>query len=333
MYRFKRLIGNPDFTGGEYLPWKYICAMISISNISYFIGGRVLYENASAFVKPKDKTAWSGWNGRGKSTLLKVDSRWVFAWCRLDQQGKRLHDRVPEPGPAHQTEDSILTVAGGAFKEVVDIERQLEHIIKQLETGIRTSLYRSSPNSRKNTNSLMATPSNQRQRKFWKVSGFVTADLHRPLKEFSGGWRMRVMLAKLLLEKPSLLMLDEPTNHLDFALNQWVENTISQIMKVRWWWFRNDRQFLDNVTTKTIGVSQSQLFTYEGNYSFYLEEKELRQEIQQNAFENQQAKIRQTERFIERFKSEGNKSPAGSVARKRLSGWTWLKKWLMTPLR
>src|SRR6185436_17285298 len=137
--------------------------------------------------------------------------------------------------------------------------------------------------------------------------GFATADLHRPLKEFSGGWRMRVMLAKLLLEKPSLLMLDEPTNHLDLPSIEWVEgylrNYEGAVMVVS-----HDRQFLDNVATKTVEVTQQQLFTYEGNYSFYMREKELRETIQNNAFENQQAKIRQAERFIERFKAKASKA-------------------------
>src|SRR5204863_6945616 len=110
--------------------------------------------------------------------------------------------------------------------------------------------------------------------------GYSTIDLHRPLKEFSGGWRMRVMLAKLLLEKPSLLMLDEPTNHLDLPSIEWVENYLrtyeGAVIIVS-----HDRRFLDNVINKTVEVTQSQLFSYEGNYSFYVQEKELRQEIQQ----------------------------------------------------
>lgn len=118
---------------------------------------------------------------------------------------------------------------------------------------------------------------------------------------------MRVMLAKLLLEKPSLLMLDEPTNHLDLPSIEWVENYLRNyegaVVIVS-----HDRTFLDNVVTKTVEVTMSQLVTYEGNYSFYLQEKELRQEIQQNAYENQQQKIRQTERFIERFKAKATKS-------------------------
>ena len=118
---------------------------------------------------------------------------------------------------------------------------------------------------------------------------------------------MRVMLAKLLLEKPSLLMLDEPTNHLDLPSIEWVENYLRNypgaVVIVS-----HDRQFIDNVATKTVDVTQQQLVTYEGNYSFYLHEKEMREEIQQNAFDNQQAKIRQTERFIERFKAKASKA-------------------------
>ncbi|MBS1543648.1 MAG: ATP-binding cassette domain-containing protein, partial [Bacteroidetes bacterium] len=137
--------------------------------------------------------------------------------------------------------------------------------------------------------------------------GFTTSDLHRPLKEFSGGWRMRVMLAKLLLEKPSLLMLDEPTNHLDLPSIEWVENYLRNyegaVVIVS-----HDRTFLDNVVTKTVEVTQQQLVTYEGNYSFFLQEKSLREEIQQNAYDNQQAKIRQAERFIERFKAKASKA-------------------------
>src|SRR5690606_38101066 len=137
--------------------------------------------------------------------------------------------------------------------------------------------------------------------------GFSTADLSRPLKTFSGGWRMRVMLAKLLLERPSLLMLDEPTNHLDLPSIEWIENYLRNYdgaVPI----VSHDRRFLDSVVTKTVEVTNQQLVTYEGNYSFYLEEKEVRQQIQQNAYENQQQKIRQTERFIERFRAKATKA-------------------------
>ena len=137
--------------------------------------------------------------------------------------------------------------------------------------------------------------------------GFRSEDLQRPLREFSGGWRMRVMLAKLLLEKPSILMLDEPTNHLDLPSIEWVENYIrgyeGAVIIVS-----HDREFLNNTVTRIVEVSQLQLIPYEGNYDFYLEEKQLRSEIQKNAFDNQQQKIKQTERFIERFRSKATKA-------------------------
>lgn len=282
--------------------------MISISNISYFIGGRALYENASAFVKPKDKIGLIGLNGRGKSTLLKlIHGEYSLDAGSISKANDCTIGFLNQDLLSYQTEDSILTVAMGAFKEVVDIERQLEHIIKQLETEYSDELVSKLTKLQEKYEQLDGYTVQSKAEEILEGIGFVTADLHRPLKEFSGGWRMRVMLAKLLLEKPSLLMLDEPTNHLDLPSIEWVENYLRNyegaVMVVS-----HDRQFLDNVTNKTIEVSQSQLFTYEGNYSFYLEEKELRQEIQQNAFENQQAKIRQTERFIERFKAKATKA-------------------------
>lgn len=299
---------KPRFDQWSITVLKYICAMISISNISYFIGGRALYENASAFVKPKDKIGLIGLNGRGKSTLLKlIHGEYSLDAGSITKANDCTIGFLNQDLLSYQTEDSILTVAMGAFKEVVDIERQLEHIIKQLETEYSDELVSKLTRLQEKYEQLDGYTVQSKAEEILEGIGFVTADLHRPLKEFSGGWRMRVMLAKLLLEKPSLLMLDEPTNHLDLPSIEWVENYLRNyegaVMVVS-----HDRQFLDNVTTKTIEVSQSQLFTYEGNYSFYLEEKELRQEIQQNAFENQQAKIRQTERFIERFKAKATKA-------------------------
>ena len=153
----------------------------------------------------------------------------------------------------------------------------------------------------------MVIPSRSKAEEILEGIGFKTEDLHRPLKTFSGGWRMRVMLAKLLLEKPSLLMMDEPTNHLDLPSIEWVENYLRNydgaIIIVS-----HDRIFLDNVVTKVVEVTQGQLISYEGNYSFYQQEKEVRMEIQNGAYENQQAKIKQTERFIERFRATASKS-------------------------
>lgn len=282
--------------------------MISISNISYYIGGRALYENASMFIKPKDKIGLIGLNGRGKSTLLKlINGEYSLDAGSISKSNECTIGFLNQDLLSYQTDDSILTVAMGAFQEVVDIERQIETIIVKLETEYSDQLVEKLTKLQEKYEQMDGYTMQSKAEEILEGIGFTTADLHRPLKEFSGGWRMRVMLAKLLLEKPSLLMLDEPTNHLDLPSIEWVEgylrNYDGAVMVVS-----HDRQFLDNVITKTVEVTQEQLFTYEGNYSFYLTEKELRQEIQQGAFENQQAKIRQTERFITRFKAKASKA-------------------------
>ena len=282
--------------------------MISVSNISYFIGGRPLYENASMFVKPNDKIGLIGLNGRGKSTLLKIiNGELTLDAGTISKSGDCTIGFLNQDLLSYQTDDSILAVAMAAFKEVVDIERQIEVIIKKLETEYSDALVEKLSKLQEKYDHLGGYTIQSKAEEVLEGIGFATADLHRPLKEFSGGWRMRVMLAKLLLEKPSLLMLDEPTNHLDLPSIEWVENYLRNydgaVMVVS-----HDRMFLDNVITKTVEVTQQQLVTYEGNYSNYLEEKELRQEIQKNSYENQQQKIRQTERFIERFRAKATKS-------------------------
>jgi len=282
--------------------------MISITNISYLIGGRALYENASMFIKPKDKIGLIGLNGRGKSTLLKlIHGEFAVNAGSISKSNDCTIGFLNQDLLSYQSEDAIVTVAMSAFKDAVDTQRQIETILHKLETEYSDELVEKLSKYQEKFELLDGYSMQARAEEILEGIGFSTTDLHRPLKEFSGGWRMRVMLAKLLLEKPSLLMLDEPTNHLDLPSIEWVENYLRNyegaVMVVS-----HDRRFLDNVITKTVEVTQGQLVTYEGNYSFYLEEKELRSEIQQNAFENQQQKIRQTERFIERFRATASKS-------------------------
>src|SRR5688572_13387148 len=281
--------------------------MISISNISYYIGGRALYENASMFIKPKDKIGLIGLNGRGKSTLLKL----IYGDYRPDsgfisKSNECTIGFLNQDLLSYQSEDAILTVAMEAFKEAVDTQRQIEKILHQLETEYSDQLVDKLTRLQEKFEHLDGYSMQAKAEEVLEGIGFETKDLHRPLKQFSGGWRMRVMLAKLLLEKPSLLMLDEPTNHLDLPSIEWVENYLRNypgaVIIVS-----HDRTFLDNVISKTVEVTNQQLVTYEGNYSYYLSEKHQREEIQQNAFDNQQAKIRQAERFIERFRAKASK--------------------------
>jgi ATP-binding cassette subfamily F protein 3 len=282
--------------------------MISITNLSYFIGGRALYENANMTIKPKDKIGLIGLNGRGKSTLLKIiNGEYTIDGGSVSKSNDCTIGFLNQDLLSYQTDDAIVTVAMEAFKDAVDTQRQIEKILHKLETDYSDDLVEKLTKLQEKFEHLDGYSMQAKAEEVLEGIGFSTADLHRPLKEFSGGWRMRVMLAKLLLEKPSLLMLDEPTNHLDLPSIEWVENYLrtyeGAVIVVS-----HDRTFIDNVVTKTVDVTQQQLVTYEGNYSFYLKEKELRQEIQQNAYENQQQKIRQTERFIERFKAKATKS-------------------------
>lgn len=282
--------------------------MISITNLSYFIGGRALYEEANMFIKPKDKIGLIGLNGRGKSTLLKIiNGEYTIDAGSVSKSNDCTIGFLNQDLLSYQSDDAIVTVAMEAFKDAVDTQRQIENILHKLETEYSDELVEKLTKLQERFEQLDGYSMQAKAEEILEGIGFNTQDLHRPLREFSGGWRMRVMLAKLLLEKPSLLMLDEPTNHLDLPSIEWVENYLRNyegaVIVVS-----HDRYFLDNVTTKTVEVTQGQLIAYEGKYSFYQEEKELRKEIQNNAFENQQAKIRQTERFIERFKAKATKA-------------------------
>lgn len=282
--------------------------MISITNLSYFIGGRALYENANMFIKPKDKIGLIGLNGRGKSTLLKIiNGEYKIDGGSISMSNECSLGFLNQDLLSFQTEDSILEVAMTAFKEVVDIERQMEAVIHKLETEYSDELVEKLSKLQEKYEHLDGYTVQSKAEEILEGIGFKTQDLHRPLKTFSGGWRMRVMLAKLLLEKPSLLMMDEPTNHLDLPSIEWIENYLRNYDGA-FIIVSHDRIFLDNVVTKVVEVTQGQLISYEGNYSFYQQEKEVRMEIQNGAYENQQAKIKQTERFIERFRATASKS-------------------------
>ena len=282
--------------------------MVSISNLSYYIGGRALYENASAVIKPGDRIGLIGLNGKGKSTLLKIiygmlsPSEGSISKSRDCTIGFLNQDLL-----SFQSEDSILQVAMGAFREALEAQKSIDLVLHEMEHNYSDDLVTKLAALQEKFERLDGYTMQSRAEEVLEGIGFSTKDLEKPLKLFSGGWRMRVMLAKLLLENPSLLMLDEPTNHLDLPSIEWVENYLLRyegaVMVVS-----HDRRFLNQVTNKTIEVTNQQLVTYEGNYDYYLEEKELREEIQQNAFENQQSKIRQAERFIDRFRAKATKS-------------------------
>ncbi|MBM3169376.1 MAG: ABC-F family ATP-binding cassette domain-containing protein [Bacteroidetes bacterium] len=282
--------------------------MLSISNLSYFIGGRPLYENANLHIKPKDKIGLVGQNGTGKSTLLKIIHGDMQATTGEVQKAKDCTlGFLNQDLLSYQSDDSILDVALAAFKDTLAIQDEIEKVLKLMETDYSEEIIHRLANLQDRFESNEGYTIKAKAEEVLEGIGFQTSDLKKPLRQFSGGWRMRVMLAKLLLEKPSLLMLDEPTNHLDLPSIQWVENYLKNyegaVIVVS-----HDQTFLDNCISTTVEVANQTLTSYPGNYSFYKEEKKLRMELQQNAFENQQQLIKQTERFIERFRAKATKS-------------------------
>jgi ATP-binding cassette subfamily F protein 3 len=194
-----------------------------------------------------------------------------------------------------------------AFERELGLQQKIDDTLHEMETNYRDELVEELGKYQEEFGMLDGYTIQSKAEEILEGLGFKTHELNQPLKNFSGGWRMRVMLAKLLLQKPALLLLDEPTNHLDLPSIQWIEKYIANyenaVIVVS-----HDRQFLDNVIQTTVEVAHARLNVYSGNYSFYLEEKELRNEIQQSSYENQQAQIRQTERFVERFKAKATKA-------------------------
>lgn len=292
--------------------------MISINDLSYYIGDRPLYDEASLFIGPKDRIGLIGLNGTGKSTLLKMivgDQQATSG--EINMSNDTTIGFLNQDLLSYQSDEPILHVAMQAFQETLKIQEQIDKVLKEMEENYRDELVDKLAKLQERFETNEGYSMQARAEEILEGIGFNTSDLKRPLREFSGGWRMRVMLAKLLLEKPSLLMLDEPTNHLDLPSIEWLENYLQSyegaVIIVS-----HDRRFLNASINKIVEVTGYQLHSYSGNYDFYLEEKELRNEIQQNAFENQQQKIKQAERFVERFKAKASKAKQAQSRAKML---------------
>jgi ATP-binding cassette subfamily F protein 3 len=292
--------------------------MISIDNISYYLGERILYEDASLFITPKDKIGLIGLNGTGKSTLLKMLVGEVeLASGNISQSKSTSIGFLNQDLLSYQSDEPILEVAMQAFHQALDLQHQIDVVLKEMEVNYTDKLLERLSLLQEQFEAADGYTIQSQAEELLEGIGFKTADLKRPLREFSGGWRMRVMLAKLLLEKPSLLMLDEPTNHLDLPSIQWIESYL-QSYEGAYIIVSHDRTFLNSTVNKIVEVYASKLNLYSGNYDYYLEEKELRNEVQQNAFENQQQKIKEAERFIERFKAKATKAKQAQSKVKQL---------------
>ncbi len=282
--------------------------MISISDLDFHFGSRALYDGASLHIKPKDKIGLIGLNGTGKSTLLRL----LVGEYKADGGSISMSKEVSlgflnQDLLSYDTHESILNVALQAFAEALELQKKIDAILSEFETNYTDDLVGKLADLQERFEALGGYTMQSKAEEILEGLGFTTEELQKPLKSFSGGWRMRVMLAKILLQQPSLLLLDEPTNHLDLPSIKWIENYLADyegaVIIVS-----HDRAFLDRTTNTTVEVLGGKLVPYAGNYSYYLEEKVERNLIQKGAFENQQAQIRQAEKFIERFKAKASKA-------------------------
>ncbi|WP_181308910.1 ABC-F family ATP-binding cassette domain-containing protein [Rufibacter sp. XAAS-G3-1] len=292
--------------------------MISINNLNFHFGSRTLYEDANLHIKPKDKIGLVGLNGTGKSTLLRL----LVGEYKPDggsiQMGRETTlGFLNQDLLSYDTHESILKVAMQAFEEAIQVQHKIDAVLHEMETNYQDEHIDKLARLQEQFEALDGYNIQVKAEEILEGLGFTTEELQQPLKTFSGGWRMRVMLAKILLQKPSLLLLDEPTNHLDLPSIKWIENYLSAyegaLVIVS-----HDREFLDRTTNTTVEVSGQKLNVYAGNYSFYLEEKELRNEIQKGAYENQQQQIKQAEQFIARFKAKATKAKQAQSRMKAL---------------
>ncbi len=286
--------------------------MLAVDKVSIEYGARSLFQDLSFTVRAKERWSLAGPNGAGKSTLMKI-----IAEIEHPDTGGIIKAKqttvgyLPQEGVQHEG-TTIFEEAAKAFDDVKQLQKQLAEVEKEMESG--------DPQSEEYGDLLEVFGDLQLRLEHHDVSrmkprietvlgglGFKQSDMDRDTGEFSGGWQMRIAMAKLLLREPSVLLLDEPTNHLDIETVQWLEQ-----------WLRNyggalilishDRSMLDNLTNRTLAFENGGVEQYSGNYSFFLQEREARREQAERAYRNQQKEIEKAEKLINRFRAKATKA-------------------------
>ena len=287
--------------------------MITVNDISVQFGGTTLFSDVSFAINENDKIALMGKNGAGKSTLLKI----------IAGESKPSTGAISAPKeaviaylPQHLLTKDNLTVfdeTAKAFAEIFEMKKEIDEINEQLtirtdyeSDGYMKLIERVSELSEK-FYAIEEINYEAEVEKVLKGLGFEREDFARPTSEFSGGWRMRIELAKILLKKPDLILLDEPTNHMDIESIQWLEdfliNSAKAVVVIS-----HDRAFVDNITNRTIEVTMGRIYDYKAKYSHYLELRKDRRVHQQKAYDEQQKMIAENMEFIERFKGTYSKT-------------------------
>ena len=287
--------------------------MISIEGLSVAFGGNTLFDNITYVINKKDRIALVGKNGAGKSTMLKIIAGLQAPTSGNVNMPKDLTvGYLPQQMNLSDTR-TVMEEAEQAFSHIFELQSRIERMNTELSerTDYESEYYQELIERVSKANEQLALiGASNYQAEIEKTLiglGFTREDFGRDTSEFSGGWRMRIELAKLLLQRPDVLLLDEPTNHLDIESIQWLESFLSTranaVVLVS-----HDRAFIDNVTTRTIEISLGRIYDYQVNYSRYVVLRQERLEQQMRAYENQQKQIQDTEAFIERFRYKATKS-------------------------
>lgn len=297
--------------------------MISVNSVTVSFGGSDLFDNVSFLVNPKDRIGLAGKNGAGKSTMLKL----------LAGQQNPTKGEISKPNDykigylpqdmIHQHGRTVYEETATAYEEIQRLEDRLETINHELatrtdyESDAYMNLIHDLTDIHTRLDYIGAGNREEEIEKILKGLGFERADFNRQTSEFSGGWRMRIELGKILLQKPDILLLDEPTNHLDIESIQWLEETIDQyagsVMLIS-----HDKQFLDTVTSRTIEISNQKIYDYKTNYSRYLVLRQERKEQQESVAKNQQKVIDQTEALINKYRAKASKAAFAQSLIKKL---------------
>jgi ATP-binding cassette, subfamily F, member 3 len=298
--------------------------MISVNNVSVFYGERALFDQANLTIGERDRIGLTGRNGAGKSTMMKI----IAGFVSPNGGGSVARPNGTTIGYLHQDMSTpkgktVLNEALTAFDEVKQLEADIERINIELtertdyESDAYMQLIHDVTEATERFHILGGDTAQADAERILRGLGFKTADMQRMTDEFSGGWQMRIELAKMLLQRPDYLLLDEPTNHLDIESIIWLENFLSDypgaVVVIS-----HDKRFLDSVTKRTIEIEMGNIYDYKASYSKYLELRAERRVLLKNSFDNQQKMIAQRERTINRFMAKATKTSMAQSMQKQL---------------
>lgn len=284
--------------------------MLHIQNVSFEFGGNYLFRDIDWFVKPRERIGLIGKNGAGKSTLLKlIMGQYEVREGAINKAGGVNLGYLSQDMISEDGNKSVLEHAKQAFSRAMFLQDELEKLYALMETDPSEENIQRMSDYQEEFDALDGYNMDNKTAEILEGLGFKTSDLDRPMKEFSGGWRMRAVLAKMLLEQPDIMLMDEPTNHLDLPSIEWLESYLSgypgSVIIVS-----HDREFLNKMITKTAELSGKKLYLWEGNYDFFLKAKVERDDLISRQAANQDQYIKEQEKFINRFKATASKAKA-----------------------